>query len=285
MAIDDLDAVDKLIDTEEAAEVEKKINPFSEGPPETPAQAAATTEAKSRRQKAQEARDAEKKALDDRFAQYDSQIGATSAQIAAQREEIARLQGALSQRQAPVVQAPAGPSADELLRQATKALDDKDTTEYHRLLREAHRADVAEQIAAVQRQIPDPRQYQQPPQNDFSDVRRALDRNLARAPKLAELPEDQVLNRVSAECGVLISEGGRPGPALFAKAVDNCEARISGRATRATFARGNGIPMDRHVSAGGAGGGDDEDVGTPEQREVWRRSGLPMSEFKKYAQG
>jgi hypothetical protein len=286
MATDDLEEVEKLIEADDAEPA--KLDPFGAEGPETPAQAKAQDEKLSRRQKAEAARVAKETELNERFARLDSQIGMSSQQIAQLREENARLQGALQYQQTVVTQRPTpqGPSWEDLRRDADKALDAKDYTEFRRLDGLATQALVDARTAAALEQfrqtLPDPRQFQQQaPQGVPPELQRAIDRNLTRAPKLAELPEPQMVARINAECGVLLAEGHQPGPALFAKAVDNCESRITGKSTRATFARGNGIQMDRHVNTGGGGG--DEETGTAEQRAMWKKAGLPDDEFKKYA--
>lgn len=270
---DDLAAIDELTD-----DAEPKAPAFGSAPPESPAAESARAETKTRRAKAREEQEAREAALNDRFSRLEGTIGMSQQQIQALNNENARLRGFLEARQQQEPAAPRGPSPDELRELAEKALDEKDLPKYHKLLSAAIRGEV---LAGLPRQ----EQQQAAPANTGPPLgfQIALANNLSRSPKLAELPEEQWQARVNAESQVLIAEGGRPGPALLAKAFKNCETRITDK-TRATFSTaGRGmLAGDRHVNGSGAGGDDDDgSSGTEAQRAMWAKFNLPPEGLKR----
>lgn len=273
---DDLEAVEALADQDDA---ESKTPAFGTAPPEAPATESARAESKTRRAKAREEQEAREAALNERFSRLEGTIGMSQQQIQALNEENARLRGFLQARAQETQQRPAGPSAEELHEQAMKALDDKDLPKYHKLLSAAIRTET---LAGIPRQ--EQQQYAPAPAGPPIGYQIALATNLSKSPKLAELPEEEWQARVNAECQVLLAEKrGVPSPALLAKAFQNCEERIAGKA-RATFSTGNRgmLAGERHVNGAGVGD-DDSPAGTAAQRAMWEKFGLPADQFKKYA--
>jgi hypothetical protein len=244
------------------------------------ATAAATYEQVSRRERARLEREAEKAENDRRFRDLEGRLSTTAQETARLREENARLHGFVSARsQEP---APARVSADELHRQAEAALDSGKYAEWKRLDRLANRVETEELLESRLAQIPQPQQ-QAPAERALPvDFQIALANHLRDAPKLAATPNWQT--RVDRQAALLMAEGHAPGPELLARAVKDCEARLTGTTARATFStNGRGIlGGDRHVNSGQASG-DDGESGTAEQRAMWAKFKLPASELKKYA--